>query len=77
MMANDGNVGVLVLLGLLDTSRWGPTGALADDYERKLLNGVLGIQKPLHNGTMVYMSPLGKGVSRVQANWNEGMSKKA
>jgi DUF1680 family protein len=52
--------------------RWNPTGALADDYERKLLNGVLGIQKPLHNGTMVYMSPLGKGVSRPQANWDQG-----
>jgi hypothetical protein len=24
--------------------KWTPTGALADDYERKLLNGVLGIQ---------------------------------
>lgn len=33
---------------------------------------MLGIQKPLHNGTMVYMTPLGKGVSRPQANWNQG-----
>ena len=52
--------------------QWDPTAALADDYERKLLNGVLGIQKPLHNGTMIYMTPLGKGVSRPQANWDEG-----
>eukprot|EP00729_Bicosta_minor_P005022 gene5022-20468_t len=52
--------------------QYSPTAALADDYERKLLNGVLGIQKPMHNGTMVYMSPLGKGVSRPQANWNQG-----
>jgi DUF1680 family protein len=45
-----------------------------DDYERKLLNGVLGIQKPLHNGTMVYMSPLGKGVSRPQVRAAAGAS---
>lgn len=52
--------------------QWQPSATLGDDYEIKLLNGVLGVQKPLHNGTMVYMSPLGKGVSRPQANWNQG-----
>lgn len=31
--------------------QYSPTAALADDYERKLLNGVLGIQKPMY-GTM-------------------------
>jgi hypothetical protein len=30
----------------------------------------------MHNGTMVYMSPLGKGVSRPQANWDQGWVRK-
>ena len=46
-----------------------PDGALADAFERKLLNGVLGIQHPSHPGKMVYMLPLGAGVSKEHANW--------
>jgi hypothetical protein len=45
--------------------KWEPSAALGDDYEHKLTNGVLGIQKPGEPGTMVYMTPLGNGVTRV------------
>jgi hypothetical protein len=38
----------------------------------RLTNGVLGIQHPHAVGQMVYMTPLGKGVSRQHANWDEG-----
>ena len=53
---------------------WSPSAALADAYEHKLLNGVLGVQSPHAIGQMVYMTPLGKGVSRKRANWGEGES---
>ena len=46
-----------------------PHAALSEAYERKLLNGVLGIQHPRHPGEMVYMMPLGAGVSKERANW--------
>ena len=40
--------------------RWTPSAALGDDYEHKVNNGVLGIQKSGEVGQMVYMtvSPL-------------------
>jgi len=46
-----------------------PSSALADAFERQLLNGVLGIQHPAHPGKMIYMLPLGAGVSKAKANW--------
>ena len=51
--------------------RWAPTAALGDDYEHKVTNGVIGIQKPQAVGTMIYMTPLGSGVSRPLANWHQ------
>ena len=53
----------------LELFRRSPDAALADAYERKLLNGVMGIQHPNHPGRMVYMMPLGHGVSKARANW--------
>ena len=47
----------------------GPDAALADAFERKLLNGVMGVQHPRHPGQMIYMMPLGAGVSKEKANW--------
>ena len=52
--------------------KWAPSAALGDDYEHKINNGVIGIQKPSSIGTMVYMTPLGNGVARPKANWGEG-----
>ena len=51
-----------------------PHAALADAFERKLLNGVVGIARPAdehgpHLGEIIYMMPLGAGVSKEQANW--------
>ena len=45
--------------------QWEPSAQLGDDYEHKLTNGVLGIQQPGEPGAMVYMTPLGNGVTRV------------
>ena len=45
---------------------------MGDDYEHKIQNGVLGIQKPTEIGTMIYMTPLGNGVQKSQANWGQG-----
>ena len=36
--------------------RWAPSAALGDDYEHKVNNGVLGIQKSGEVGQMVYMT---------------------
>ena len=52
--------------------QWVPTATIGDDYEHKVNNGVIGIQKPNHVGTMIYMTPLGNGVARPKANWGEG-----
>ncbi|KAL1510549.1 hypothetical protein AB1Y20_006852 [Prymnesium parvum] len=45
-----------------------PHAALADAFERKLINGVMGIQHPQHPGEMIYMMPLGAGVSKERSN---------
>ena len=33
--------------------RWAPSAAIGDDYEKKITNGVIGIQDPTEIGTMV------------------------
>ena len=50
--------------------QWAPSARLGDDYEHKVVNGVIGIQKPTVVGAMIYMTPLGNGVSRSHANWH-------
>uniref|UniRef100_A0A0D3EFX0 Uncharacterized protein n=1 Tax=Brassica oleracea var. oleracea TaxID=109376 RepID=A0A0D3EFX0_BRAOL len=45
-------------------SRWTKEASYADYYERPLTNGVLGIQRGTEPGVMIYMLPLGKGVSK-------------
>ncbi|KAF3564025.1 hypothetical protein DY000_02019133 [Brassica cretica] len=44
--------------------RWTKEASYADYYERPLTNGVLGIQRGTEPGVMIYMLPLGKGVSK-------------
>ncbi|KAK4753694.1 hypothetical protein SAY87_001798 [Trapa incisa] len=44
--------------------RWTKEVAYADYYERALTNGVLGIQRGTEPGVMIYMLPLGQGVSK-------------
>jgi hypothetical protein len=44
--------------------RWTKEVSYADYYERALTNGVLGIQRGTQPGLMIYMLPLGKGVSK-------------
>uniref|UniRef100_A0A1J3DED7 Alpha-L-arabinofuranosidase B arabinose-binding domain-containing protein n=1 Tax=Noccaea caerulescens TaxID=107243 RepID=A0A1J3DED7_NOCCA len=44
--------------------RWTKEVTYADYYERALTNGVLGIQRGTDPGVMIYMLPLGKGVSK-------------
>lgn len=44
--------------------RWTKEVSYADYYERALTNGVLGIQRGTEPGRMIYMLPLGKGVSK-------------
>uniref|UniRef100_A0A803MI28 Non-reducing end beta-L-arabinofuranosidase-like GH127 catalytic domain-containing protein n=1 Tax=Chenopodium quinoa TaxID=63459 RepID=A0A803MI28_CHEQI len=44
--------------------RWTKQVMYADYYERALTNGVLGIQKGTELGVMIYMLPLGHGVSK-------------
>ncbi|KAF4368985.1 hypothetical protein F8388_017701 [Cannabis sativa] len=44
--------------------RWTKEMAYADYYERALTNGVLGIQRGTEPGVMIYMLPLGYGVSK-------------
>ncbi|KAF9599209.1 hypothetical protein IFM89_036254 [Coptis chinensis] len=44
--------------------RWTKEIAYADYYERSLINGVLGIQRGREPGLMIYMLPLGRGVSK-------------
>ena len=43
--------------------------ALADEYEVKLLNGILGVQQPGVIGSLSYMTPLGHGVNRNKWDW--------
>ena len=40
---------------------WTADARAADDYERKILNGIMGAQKPDGVGEMLYMTPLGAG----------------
>ncbi|XP_010519734.1 PREDICTED: uncharacterized protein LOC104799093 [Tarenaya hassleriana] len=44
--------------------RWTKEVVYADYYERALTNGVLGIQRGTEPGIMIYMLPLGHGVSK-------------
>ncbi|CAL9230097.1 unnamed protein product [Arabidopsis halleri] len=44
--------------------RWTKEVSYADYYERALTNGVLGIQRGTQPGRMIYMLPLGQGVSK-------------
>lgn len=44
--------------------RWTKEMAYADYYERALTNGVLSIQRGKEPGIMIYMLPLGTGVSK-------------
>ncbi|KFK25533.1 hypothetical protein AALP_AA8G127400 [Arabis alpina] len=44
--------------------RWTKEVSYADYYERALTNGVLGIQRGTQPGLMIYMLPLGRGVSK-------------
>ena len=48
---------------------WAPSVAVADAYERRLLNGILGVQQPGVVGSMSYMTPLGRGVNRNKWDW--------
>jgi len=44
--------------------RWTKEVSYADYYERALTNGVLSIQRGTDPGVMIYMLPLGPGVSK-------------
>ncbi|KAG7947968.1 hypothetical protein I3843_14G121900 [Carya illinoinensis] len=46
---------------------WTKEMAYADYYERALTNGVLGIQRGTEPGVMIYMLPLGRGVSKARS----------
>ncbi|KAF5175774.1 proline-tRNA ligase [Thalictrum thalictroides] len=47
--------------------RWTKEMAYADYYERALTNGILGIQRGRDPGVMIYMLPLGRGVSKAHS----------
>ncbi|XP_059669628.1 uncharacterized protein LOC132314847 [Cornus florida] len=47
--------------------RWTKEMTYADYYERALTNGVLGIQRRGNPGKMIYMLPLGRGVSKARS----------
>ncbi|XP_030458448.1 uncharacterized protein LOC115679049 isoform X2 [Syzygium oleosum] len=47
--------------------RWTKEVAYADYYERALTNGVLSIQRGTEPGIMIYMLPLGRGVSKARS----------
>ena len=49
--------------------RWQPAASLCDDYEIKLINGILGVQQPGVVGSLSYMTPLGRGVNRNKWDW--------
>ena len=44
--------------------KWTGSAHLADFYERALLNGILGVQRPGNPGVSLYMLPLGPGNSK-------------
>ncbi|KAK4608326.1 hypothetical protein RGQ29_001940 [Quercus rubra] len=46
---------------------WTKEVAYADYYERALTNGVLSIQRGTNPGVMIYMLPLGRGVSKAKS----------
>ena len=56
------NYNTLKLLRQLFT--WNGSLVYAEAYERLMLNGALGVQKPGNVGVMSYLTPLGNGVSR-------------
>ncbi|CAN8236600.1 unnamed protein product [Cochlearia groenlandica] len=47
--------------------RWTREVTYADYYERALTNGVLGTQRGTQPGVMIYMLPLGRGVSKAKS----------
>ncbi|XP_020212913.1 uncharacterized protein LOC109797317 isoform X2 [Cajanus cajan] len=47
--------------------RWTKEISYADYYERALTNGVLSIQRGTDPGVMIYMLPLGRGVSKAKS----------
>ncbi|XP_031488073.1 uncharacterized protein LOC116256061 isoform X1 [Nymphaea colorata] len=47
--------------------RWTKEISYADHYERALTNGVLSIQRGTEPGVMIYMLPLGSGVSKAHS----------
>ena len=49
--------------------RWSPSSLISDDYEVKLVNGILGTQQRGVMGSMSYMTPLGRGVNRNHWDW--------
>ena len=49
--------------------QWDGDVAIAERYERLLLNGAMGVQKPGRPGVMSYLTPLGNGVTRTRFNW--------
>lgn len=46
-----------------------PDAALADAYERKQINGVIGVAHPVRAGEILYMTPMGAGVDKARSNW--------
>ncbi|KAM3289037.1 hypothetical protein P3S67_017324 [Capsicum chacoense] len=52
--------------------KWTKEMAYADYYERALTNGVLSIQRGRDPGVMIYMLPLGRGVSKARSYHNWG-----
>uniref|UniRef100_A0A7N0THG0 Uncharacterized protein n=1 Tax=Kalanchoe fedtschenkoi TaxID=63787 RepID=A0A7N0THG0_KALFE len=52
--------------------KWTKEMAYADYYERALTNGVLGIQRGEDPGVMIYMLPLGHGVSKARTGHGWG-----
>lgn len=47
--------------------RWTKEMSYADYYERAIVNGVLSIQRGTDPGIMIYMLPLGVGVSKAKS----------
>ncbi|OIV99421.1 hypothetical protein TanjilG_17231 [Lupinus angustifolius] len=52
--------------------RWTKEVSYADYYERALTNGVLSIQRGTDPGVMIYMLPLGRGVSKARTGHSWG-----
>ena len=47
--------------------QWNASPHLAEFYERAILNGIIGIQRPNAPGVSLYMNPLGPGLSKPSA----------